>query len=290
MKIEVLHPSACQLGESPLWHDERMSCFWVDIEERSIYEYNWSQKKVERYQLKQRVSLIVQGNGNDLIVGLQGGIGRFDLATRKLSWVTDLGIDWINYRCNDGGCDNRGRLWIGTMDLNHKKEAGTLYCVDINKEVKKKIGNVSISNGLVWSLDNKHLYYTDSVTREILSYSYEEKTGEIFFEKVVVSIPEQMGFPDGMTIDTKGMLWVALWGGGGVGRFDVSSGKMIAFIEIPAPNVSSCSFVGKQLDSLLITTARQDMSKEDLLKYPQSGHVFIMKPGVKGVPVFHCGL
>ncbi len=150
MKIEVLYPSACLLGESPLWHEERMSCLWVDIEGRRIFEYNWLQKTIRQYQLKQRVSLVLRGQGDDLIVGLQGGIGRFNLVSETMSMITDLGVDWINYRCNDGSCDSKGRLWIGTMELNHKKEAGFVYCINDNRKFNKKIDNVSISNGMAW--------------------------------------------------------------------------------------------------------------------------------------------
>ncbi len=290
MKIDILYPSGCELGESPLWHKERMSCFWVDIEGQRIYEYHWMEKTIRQYQLDERVSLVVRGDGDKLILGLQGGIGRFNLVSETMSMITDLCIDWTNYRCNDGGCDSKGRLWVGTMELNHKIEAGSVYCINEQVEFNKKIDKVSISNGMAWSLDNKQLYYIDSLTREIHLYSYDEKTSNISFEKVAVFIPEKAGWPDGMAIDEEGMLWVALWGGFGVGRFDPASGKMIDFIEIPAPHVSNCAFAGEELDSLVITTAREDLTKEDLVNYPGSGNVFIVKPGVRGVPGFCCGL
>lgn len=290
MKIAILYPSACQLGESPVWHEERNSCFWVDIERRRIFEYNWSRKSVAHYQLDHRVSLIVPGKDDDLILGLQGGIGKFNLCTGFMSWVTDLGIDWKNHRCNDGNTDSNGRLWVGTMEMNHRKEGGSVYCIDKNKEVKIKIEKVSISNGMAWSVDNKRLYYTDSLTREIISFFYEEDSGEIGFDKIAVRIPEKMGLPDGMAMDEEGMLWVALWGGFGVGRFDVHSGEMGTFIEIPVPNVSSCAFAGKERDHLVITTAREGLTKAGIINYPLSGHVFVVKPGVKGLSGFRCGL
>src|SRR6185437_8708808 len=107
---------------------------------------------------------------------------------------------------NDGACDTQGRLWVGTMNLDHKKEAGALYCVGADLTVQKKIDKTTISNGIVWSLDNKRLYYIDSPTQSVQSYIFEEKTGEIVFEKNVISIPEKMGSPDGMSIDAEGML------------------------------------------------------------------------------------
>lgn len=290
INASVLYPSACALGESPVWHAERKSCFWVDIERKKIYEYNWEEKTILSHVLEQRVSLIVPGRNGKLVLGLQGGIGKFDPDSGALSHITDMNADWKDHRCNDGACDKKGRLWIGTMELNAKKGDGVVYCVEKNKPVEKKIDNVSISNGLAWSIDNKRLYYTDSLTREIWSFRYDLAAGDIFFEKVAVRIPEEMGMPDGMAMDEEGMLWVALWGGFGIGKWNVLTGQMLDFIRLPVPHVTSCAFAGEDLDQLIITTAREGLNNDQLVKYPESGHVFIVKPGVKGLPRFSCNL
>jgi len=290
MEAEVLYPSGCQLGESPAWHPERESCFWVDIEGRSLHEYKWLEKSLTTYQLDFRVSLVIPGKNNEVILGLQGGIAKYNLDSRTLSWVTDLEINWENHRCNDGICDSKGRLWIGTMDMDFTSGVGSVFCIDKNKKIQKRIPKVSISNGMAWSNDNRRLYYIDSLTRKINSFFYKEGSGEIVFEKVAVHIPEEMGLPDGMAIDEEGMLWVALWGGFGIGRFNPNMGKRVAFIKIPTPHVSSCSFVGQKLEYLMITTAREGMSNEDIVRCPESGHVFIVKPSVRGVAGFDCAL
>lgn len=288
----VLYPSGCVLGESPMWHNERQSCFWVDIEGCMIYEYSLLSKTCSQYQLASRVSLIVKSDvADELILGLQGGVARFNLVTEALSIITaDLNADWKTYRCNDGGCDNMGRLWISTTELKHKTDDGALYCVDQNAKVSKKLDKLSISNGMAWTADNKRLYHTDSVTGAIKSYFYDELTGDLEFERIVVQVPLEKGLPDGIALDAEGKLWIALWGGYGVGRFDVNSGQMVDFIDIPAPNVSSCAFVGEALDRMIITTAKKEMTENDLKEFPQSGHIFIVEPGVTGAPVFNCAL
>ncbi|ATP56147.1 regucalcin [Pedobacter ginsengisoli] len=288
----VLYPSGCVLGESPMWHNERQSCFWVDIEGCMIYEYSLASKTCSQYQLASRVSLIVKSNtADELILGLQGGVARFNLVTETLSIITaDLNADWKTYRCNDGGCDNMGRLWISTTELKHKADAGALYCVDKNTKVSEKMDKLSISNGMAWTADNKRLYHTDSITGAIKSYLYDELAGDLEFERIVVQVPLEKGLPDGIALDAEGKLWIALWGGYGVGRFDVESGEMIGFIDIPAPNVSSCAFVGEALDRMIITTAKKEMTENDLKEFPQSGHIFIVGPGVTGAQVFNCAL
>lgn len=286
---EVLFPSGCVLGESPMWHSKRKSCFWVDIERCRIYEYDWILGSTTQYEIKQKISLVIPGK-DELIVALQGGVFRFDPAQQKLAMITNLGENWTTHRCNDGIADSKGRLWVSTMDLKHLPQKAAVHCVNNLGLSKKLIENATIPNGMAWSNDGKRLYFIDSPERKIDSYLYEEETGTISFERTAVVIPEHLGLPDGMTIDEQGMLWVALWGGYGVGRFDGQSGDLINFIDIPAPHVTSCAFAGEELDHLIITTATADMTPEELLKFPESGHTFVVKPGVKGIADHLCTL
>lgn len=281
MKAELFYSSSCQLGESPIWDEDWGSCFWIDILGKSIYEYKWDSKTISHYQINHLISLVVPGRKGELITAFQGGVGRFNLANQSMSVITDMNLDWKYLRCNDGVADNDGQLWVGTMYLQHLKNAGSVYRINAKNQLKVKIKNVTISNGMCWSLDNKRLYYTDSVTREIRSYFFDKESDDLHFEKVVVRIPQDKGLPDGMAMDEEGNIWVALWGGFGVGRFDIVSGRMISFIEIPVPYVTFCSFVGTHLDTLIITTAKDGMNKQDLINYPLSGHTFVSKPGIK---------
>ena len=281
-RAEVLYASQCVLGESPLWHAERKSCFWVDIENGVLYEYNWLQKTTRTWKFNYRLTLVLQGQGNKLILALGAKIARFDLETQQTEWIVDFETG-PEIRCNDGACDSQGRLWVGTMHLAHKHEAGALYCVGADLKIHKKLNNTTISNGIAWSLDNTRLYFVDSAIQLVQSFIFEEETGRIIFEKNVISIPKQLGSPDGMTIDEGGMLWIAHWGGFGLYRWNPGNGKLIEKIEVGVPQVSSCAFAGDNLDYLVITTARENMNAEELKKYPESGNVFCVKVGVKGI-------
>lgn len=280
---EILYRSQCILGEAPVWDSSRQSCFWADIESRTIYEYNWSSHNTIIYALEHRVSLIIPAPGNVLILGLQGGIAQYHLDTRKLRWLSDLDTDWSRFRCNDGGCDASGRIWVSTTELNHEAAAGAIYSFGKEAKAIQKISGISIPNGIVWSADQKKMYYTDSIKREVYAWHADAATGNITFDKTVIQIPDGAGLPDGMAVDAEGMIWIALWDGYGLGRFNPETGAQEDFIAIPAPQVTSCCFAGKDLDHLVITTARKGLSGEVLQKYPESGNVFIVKTKVKGI-------
>lgn len=172
------------------------------------------------------------------------------------------------------------------MSTKDEKNAGALYRLDTDSTIHKMIENVSISNGIVWSLDSTKMYYIDTPSQKVVVYDYSNTSGEIKNKHTVIEIPENMGSPDGMTIDSEGNLWIALWGGSAVGCWNPVSGELLQTVDVPAKNVTSCAFGDEDLQTLYITTARISSSKEDLDKYPFSGGVFKTRPGVKGIEAF----
>ena len=288
MKAKTLYPAQCLLGEGPLWHAERNSCFWVDIERGMLFEYHWLSKETKTWKFDGRLTSVCPSIENGLVLSLNAGIARFDLTTEKLEWLLDIESEITNNRCNDAKCDSSGRLWIGTMEMTFKLGAASLYCIDKNLSIEKKLSNLTISNGMAWTADNTRMYFIDSPTQTIQSYIFDANSGAILFEKNAVIIPKEIGTPDGMCIDSEGMLWVAHWGGFGVYRWNPADGKLIEKIEIPVPHVTSCAFVGKNLDHLIITTAKGDLNDEDLKKYPESGNVLILKMKVRGTEPNTC--
>jgi sugar lactone lactonase YvrE len=286
MQTTTLFPSQCILAEGPLWHAERKSCFWVDIERGVLYEYHLNNQEAQTWSFDHRVTMVIQAKNNEVILALDRSIARFDLETEQLSWIVDLEKDRPNNRCNDGACDSQGRIWVGTMALDIAEGAASLYCIDKDGAVSKKIPDVTISNGLAWTADDRAFYYIDTPTRKVQAYHFDKESGEIRFERTAIEIPEDMGSPDGMAIDEEGMLWIAHYGGSGVYRWNPQNGEFLEKIEVPAPHVTSCAFVGENLNKLRITTAQENMSEEDLIKYPQSGDVFLAEIKVKGQSAF----
>ncbi|WP_343704092.1 SMP-30/gluconolactonase/LRE family protein [Chitinophaga sp.] len=285
MTASVLSNTACILGEGPVWLPATRKLMWVDIEGKTLYEYDWGHRTTACWQMGHRVTLILPlHQSSNLLLGMQGGLAAFNPASGCLQWLADLEKDLPLHRCNDGACDPQGRLWVGTLHMQFNEGAGSLYMMDGQLQLHRRLPGQTIPNGLVWSLDNSRMYYIDSTRRCVQSFLFDAESGNITFEKTAFKIPPLMGSPDGMTIDAEGMLWVAHYGGFGVYRWNPLTGALLEKIGLPAPNVTACVFGGDNMDTLFITTARQEMSEEALRLYPQSGSLFQVRTGVKGLP------
>ena len=191
----------------------------------------------------------------------------------------------LSIRFNDGKCDAAGRFWVGTMALSEEENKGNLFVMETDLSVKKKIENVSISNGIAWNADNTIMYYINTPTNYVFAFDYDIENGEISNQRVAVDLTHENGFADGMTIDEEGMLWIAFYGGWRVARYNPETGELLKQIELPVENVSCCTFGGPGLNDLYITTASKGMSEEALQQQPLAGSLFVLKDcGYKGLP------
>ncbi|RBL88805.1 SMP-30/gluconolactonase/LRE family protein [Chitinophaga flava] len=279
---ELFSQGPFELGEGAFWWPERSSWCWADILGHSLYMMDKEGHRT-KYHIGEYVSMMVPVQGSqELLLGLQGRVVRFS-PEQGLGRTLAVLDGNPGIRCNDGKCDPAGRLWIGTMHLITQKDNGALYCVERNQPPLIKIAQVSISNGIVWYGDK--MYFNDTATGMVREYAYEVNSGEIRFVRNAVIIPGELGCPDGMTIDEEGMLWVAHWGGGGVYRWNPVTGELLGKIEVPVLQVSSCVFGGPDMQEMLITTAREHMTAQQIEAYPLSGSVFHARLPFKGLPV-----
>ena len=286
IKAELTLDAKATLGEGAIWNQKEKLLYWIDIEEGILHKFNPVSVEDKQFNLNKKIGTVVPSEKGGLIVALEDGIYHYDIINDSISFIVNPAENSSEIRFNDGKCDPAGRLWAGTMSLTGKQKEGALYCLNKDGTIEKKIDSVSISNGIVWSLDNTRMYYIDTPTGKVKEYDYELTTGKISFTKNAVVISPDMGHPDGMTIDSKGNLWIALWGGSAVGCWDPENGKLLCKINVPVLNVTSCAFGGENLETLFITTASQGIPQVELEKYPYRGGLFKADPGVKGVPAF----
>lgn len=274
------------IGEGPCYDEKRRMLYWIDLLGNKIFSFSFWDSCVLKMELDQNVGCVAVREKGGLVAALQHGYYFVDMICEKTDKIGDPEHNKPKNRFNDGKCDCMGRFWAGTMskDLDtgygEYKPEGSLYCLYPDLNIEKKLDNVILSNGIGWSPDNSTMYFIDTPTSEITAFDYNRATGTIANKRTAVKIPAVMGMPDGMCVDSEGKLWVALWGGSAVTRWDPDTGILIETIQIPALNVSSCAFGGANMDELFITTASIGTN---LSKYPGAGGLFTLKPGVTGI-------
>lgn len=269
-----------QLGEGVQWHQASQTIWWTDIEKACLYSYAMLAQQITRHPMPERVGCFafIQGQTR-LLVGFASGIAFYDLSDGEIHWLAQPQLTVKGNRFNDGRVDRQGRFYAGTM-VEHEVEneithdqSGHLYCLDSKQQCLAKISGIRISNGLCWSPDGKTMYHADSPTRIITQYDYSLEQGDITNPRFFAKTPANV-FPDGSTIDAKGYLWNAQWGGSKVVRY-CPDGTQDFILNVPVSQPSCVCFGGENLDKLIVTSARQGLTRQQIDKDEQAGHVFI---------------
>ena len=280
MKLELLHDTKAYLGEGPVWDVRTQTLYWLDILNKRIYAGGELLIELDEF-----IGCIAPRKSGGLILTKRASIWTLESASVRATLLLPLTAEPTDNRFNDGKCDPRGRFIAGTMDNNETDPTGTLYSFD-GKSITKLLSDVTISNGMAWSPDLKTFYYIDTPTREVRAFDYDLETGTIANSRKAIYIPETLGWPDGMTSDTQGNLWIAMWGGAKMTKWNPNTGELLEQIPVPAMNVSSCVFGGKNMNELYITSARKGLDDATLMQYPLTGGVFRLETDVEGMPTF----
>ena len=271
--MEIAVRANAKLAEGPRWDAATGRLLWVDIEGCELHVLESGEDRA--IGLDAMVGVAAPTSSGAVLVALADRLALLDLADESVRTLVRL-PHGPALRSNDGACDAAGRFWIGTMDLDETPGAGALYRFD--GRLERVLDEVTLSNGIGWTRDDTRMYYIDSPVQRVDIFDFEVASGRIDDRRPFVSIDESEGIPDGLTVDDEGGVWVALYGGSCVHRYD-ESGRLDAVLEVPALNVTSCCFGGDDGRSLFVTTAAPD------------GNVYVTQPGVSGPPahVFHAG-
>lgn len=284
-KAELLYDVKSILGEGPVWDWIKQRLIWVDIEGRRLYEHNPLNGKNRHWDFGQMVGAAVPKKDGNILLALESGLASFDPEESTLVDHPALKNTDPLMRYNDGKVGPDGNFWIGSMHKEFLAHSGNLFRVTKDFETMVQIPKTTISNGMAWTADHKIFYYIDSPSFEVCAFDFDLASGTISNKRSVLSIPEPFGSPDGMTIDSNDMLWVAHWGGGCVRQWNPITGEVLLTIKVDAPHVTSCCFGGKNLDTLYITSARSGLDALRGKTYPFSGGLFQYKPKAKGKPI-----
>jgi sugar lactone lactonase YvrE len=284
---ELILDARALLGEGPIWDARASVLYWVDIAGCKVHIFKPATGGDRAIDVGQPVGTVVPRRAGGVMVALRDGFAALDLDSSALTMIADPEAHLPGNRFNDGKCDPAGRFWAGTMrQAEDQRGGGSLYRLDPDLSVHKMLGDVTVANGIAWSSDARTMYFIDTPTMTVAAFDYNLETGDIANPRPVVHTPDGPGFPDGMTIDAEGMLWVAYWGGWRVVRWNPHTGEALAVIELPVERVTAPWFGGPNLDELYITTARVGLNDAGLANQPHAGSIFVARPGVRGLAAF----
>ncbi len=246
------------LGEGPIWDERRDILYWVDIMGGKIYSYDALKGKFDvLIKINDYVTCVaLTSDPNFLLVTLKDRVALVDISKKVIARILAKIDEPESNRLNDCKVDAAGRLWFGSMDMNERSPSGSLYVLEPNGVVRKVLSGVTISNGIAWSLDNRYMYYIDSPTKKVMVFNYDINNGRLLSKVMDIDLSKYNGVPDGMTMDSQGYLWVAIYGDGRVLRIDAERGIVVDEVKVSVPYTTSCVFGGPAFSTLFITTAR----------------------------------
>jgi sugar lactone lactonase YvrE len=279
LTAEPCSPVRVEHAEGPFWYGERLG--WVDIMAGRLWVagYDGAALTAPRsYDVGRPLGAAVPCATGGWVLAAGTAFLKLEENGAVAPLTGDL-ADPSSVRMNDGKCDPAGRFWAGTMDYEETRPIASLYV--FTGEARTVLDDVTISNGLGWSPDHRLMYYIDTPTGRVDVFDYDADSGAVSGRRPFVHV--EGGHPDGMTVDDEGSLWVALWGGGAVHRYD-PSGRLTGVVRLPVTNVSSCCFGGPGGTTLFVTTSRQGLSDEQKEAEPDAGRIFRVVPGVSGPP------
>jgi len=284
MPLENVLNARARLGEGTLWDASKQVLYWVDIYNHRVHQFEPATGCDVVFEVGNEVGCVGLAGSDRLILGLRDQIALLDLQSGNITPLISIEADNPKTRLNDGKCDPAGRFWVGSMSELEEPE-GRLYRYDPDGALHVMETGLTISNGLGWSPDQRLFYLTDTPKQTIYVYDYDVNTGAIANRRVLIDLSHESFFPDGLTIDSQGYIWSAMWNGWCVIRFD-PDGKEVMRVPLPVPCATNCTFGGADLTQLYITTASVGLSQAEIQAGFYSGDVFRLQTDVTGLPAF----
>ena len=267
------------LSEGPVWDPSSASLTWVDIEAGRILTARWADGALATpasIDVGEHVGCAIPLNAGRMLAALtrQLGVIEADGTILRSQELIQAGT-----RFNDGKIDPQGRLVVGTMSLQGPDEAQLLLRLEADGAITVLDDNLLLANGLGWSPDGRTLYSIDTLAETIYRRDYGPDT-------IGTRSPLAVGAHfDGMTVDARGNLWVAIWGAGEVRCFDPAGAPVPErTIRVAAPHTSSVTFVGAKLDTVVVTSASRDLAEAERERWPDAGGLFLASGGTVGLP------
>jgi len=281
-------PLAAELGEGPLWLPSQQALWFVDIKGARLHRYEPETGAKRSWPTPPAPSFILPARGGGFVVGLKGGLHRFDPETGTFALLRDPEPDAPDNRMNDAHVGPDGVLWFGSMHDPETEDSGALYSYSAGDRLLRWDGGMRVTNGPAFSPDRRTFYHTDTAQRTVYAYDADDQGG-LSRKRVFVQFADSDGHPDGTAVDAQGGVWIGSFGGGALLRFS-ADGALQDRIAFPCPNVTKAAFGGPDLKTLYVTTARVGMDTAALARHPLAGGLFSLRAEVAGLPQYEAVL
>lgn len=276
--VDVVAKTQCLLGEGPAWNKKLEVLHFVDIFDKKVHTLDPKNGEVKTFTTELSPGAVLPTNEEKLALALNDGIYTVDYSGNNLENLYLIEKDIFSNQMNDAKCDANGRLFAGTMG-DGNSPTGSLYKID-SKGFGKILDRITVSNGLAWNRDGSKMYYIDSGKQSVQVADFDLATSTIKEFTLFVEFPNSFGIPDGMCADLEGGIWVAFFGGSHIRRYS-EDGTNTHAIELPIPQITSCSFAGEGSTLLYITTASIDVGDGRKID-SNEGNLFCIDVGIPG--------
>jgi D-xylonolactonase len=268
------------LGEGPIWVGREAALYWLDIKGRKIFRLT-GQAELSQWRTPFRVGSIAPRASGGFVAGTDRGLAEFDPTTGRLDILLNPEEHLPANRFNDGKVDRSGRFWAGTMDDEERQASGTLYRFDSDLSWTAADEAYRVTNGPAFSPAGDLMYHNDSARQ--VTYIFDlDAAGNASNRRTFLQFGAGDGYPDGMTVDSEGCLWIAFWDGWCIRRFS-PEGERLETVRLPVSKPTSCAFGGPDLDRLYISSASIGLDETALGLQPNAGGLFMFIPGVRGL-------
>lgn len=272
---------SCELGEGTLWCDADGAVWFVDIFGLRLHRYETGTGRHDSWETPTRPGFVVRCTDGDVIVGLEKGLYRFSRAEPGFHLLVPVEADRPENRLNDGVVGPDGALWFGSKSEVEDAATGAWYRWSGTGEPVRFDDGYVVTNGPAFSRDGRTLYHSDSLQRRILARSV-EGDGRVRENRLFAEIEVGAGYPDGLAVDSEDCVWVALYAGWAVRRYD-PDGQLLGTWSLPCANVTRPAFGGSDLQTLYLTTARSGLTQHERELQPDAGSLFAVRSPVPGI-------